>query len=97
MAVEKGPLFLVAGNAIPAMTRGPDPLVRLAIQSTGMYRPSVAYVGAASRDDSLIRKRHAAMLRKAGAGIITTAPLAGYRINAPVAAAAADPRPAAAT
>jgi cyanophycinase-like exopeptidase len=69
---------------------GPDPLVRLAIQRTGVHRPSVAYIGAASRDDSLIRKRHAAMLRKAGAGIITTAPLAGYRINVPVAAAAVE-------
>ena len=90
MTVERGPLFLVAGSAFPATARGPDPLVRLAIQSTGIYRPSVAYVGAASRDDSLIRKRHAAMLRKAGAGIITTAPLAGHRINAAVAAAAVE-------
>jgi peptidase E len=90
MTVERGPLFLVAGSALPVTARGPDPLVRLAIQSTGMHRPSVAYVGAASRDDSLIRKHHAAMLRKAGAGVITTAPLAGYRINAPVAAAAVE-------
>ena len=90
MTVERGPLFLVAGSALPVTARGPDPLVRLAIQSTGIHRPRVAYIGAASRDDSLIRKRHADMLRKAGAGIITTAPLAGYRINAPVAAVAVE-------
>ena len=90
MTVERGPLFLVAGGAMPATAHGPDPLVRLAIQSTGVHLPRIAYVGVASRDDSLIRKRHAAMLRKAGAGVITTAPLAGYRINAPVAAAAVE-------
>jgi peptidase E len=87
MAVEKGPLYLVAGSASLVAARGADPLVRLVIQRTGVPRPSVAYVGAASRDDPLIRTRHAAMLKKAGAGFVTLAPLAGRRINAPVAAA----------
>jgi len=87
VTVVKGRLYLVAGGAAAAGVRGPDPAVRLAIQGTGRDRPSVAYVGAASRDDPGVRRRSAAMLRKAGAGIVTTAPLAGGRINASVAAA----------
>jgi dipeptidase E len=89
-ASKRGTLFLIAGGSSPVTARGPDPLVRLAIQRTGVYRPSVAYIGAASRDNSLIRKRNAAMLKKAGAGSVTTAPLAGRRINAPVAAAVVE-------
>lgn len=90
MAVEKGPLFLVAGGASAPGARGTDPLVRLAIQRTGVDRPRIAYIGAASRDDPLIRKVHAAVLRRAGAGAVTAAPLAGRRVSAAAAAAAVE-------
>jgi peptidase E len=86
VALKKGLLFLVAGGASTAAARGPDPLVRLAIQRTGVHRPRIAYIGAASRDDTDVRKGNVAMLKKAGAGLVTLAPLAGRRINAPVAA-----------
>ena len=85
MAVQKGLLFLVAGGAFAAATRGPDPLLRLVIQRTGVQRPRIAYIGAASRDDPDVRKGNAALLRKAGAGSVTLAPLAGRRISAPAA------------
>jgi cyanophycinase-like exopeptidase len=84
--LDRGPLYLVAGSSSPVRPRGPDALVRLAILRTGVHRPTVAYIGAASRDDPVIRARNAAMLRKAGAGFVTLAPLAGRRIKAPVAA-----------
>jgi len=85
MASKRGPLFLVAGGSSPVTTRGPDPLVRLAIQRTGLYRPRVAYIGAASGDDPTIRERNVVMLKKAGAGLVTLAPLC-RRVNAPRAA-----------
>jgi cyanophycinase-like exopeptidase len=88
--LDRGPLYLVAGSSSPVRPRGPDALVRLAILRTGVHRPTVAYIGAASRDDPVIRARNAEMLRKAGAGRVILAPLAGRRINAPVAAGIID-------
>jgi cyanophycinase-like exopeptidase len=86
MPSERGLLYLVAGNSDPARARGPDPLVQLAIQRTGTRRPRVAYIGAASGDDAVIRERNVVMLKRAGAGSVILAPLAGRRINAAVAA-----------
>jgi cyanophycinase len=72
--------------------RGPDPLIRAALGLDGSNGgrgrgPAVAYVGAASGDNSVFRVWIAKMLQKAGAGSVTLAPLCGRRADPDKAAA----------
>lgn len=82
MADKRAPLYLVAGGPGSLKVRGPDPLIKAVIERTGVARPKVAYVGAASGDNAAFRLMIAGMLRKAGAGAVTLAPLCGRRADA---------------
>jgi cyanophycinase-like exopeptidase len=57
--------------------KGLDPLLQAIFRRTGVRRPMVAYVGAASEDNAEFLFRIAEMLQKAGAGEVTLAPLCG--------------------
>ena len=61
--------------------RRADPLLREVVQSCGVPRPRVAYVGAASGDNAAFRLLIAGLLKKAGAGEVTLAPLCGRRAD----------------
>jgi cyanophycinase-like exopeptidase len=62
-------------------TRGPDPLLRSALQGAGVPRPTVAYVGAASGDNKAFFLIISRMLKAAGAAAVTLAPLCGRRAD----------------
>jgi cyanophycinase-like exopeptidase len=51
------------------------------VQGTGLTRPSVAYVGAASGDNRAFFLIVSRMMRAAGAGTVTIAPLCGRRAD----------------
>jgi cyanophycinase-like exopeptidase len=84
------PLFLIAGGIEPDSRRGTEAIVQAALLWTGIYRPSVAYVGVASGDDPALRRRYIASLRRAGAGLVLWVPLCGRLANAPKSALAID-------
>ena len=73
------PLYLIAGGPGSVRRKGPDPLVQEALARTGVSRPRVAYVGAASGDNPAFRLLIGRMLEKAGAGRVKLAPLCGAR------------------
>ena len=79
MPDARAPLYLVAGGRGADRPRGPDPLIREVVRRTGIARPRVAYVGAASGDNAAFRLWIAGILGKAGAGAVTLAPLCGKR------------------
>ncbi len=72
-----GPVFLIAGGQAMRKRTGPDPLLQAAIRRTGVRRPAIGYVGTASGDDDAFGLWFAGLLRKAGAGEVTLAPLCG--------------------
>ena len=74
-------LYLIAGGRGLDRTRGPDPLVQAVLRRTGVRRPKVAYVGAASGDNAAFRLLIERMLEKAGAGQVALAPLCGRRAD----------------
>lgn len=76
------PIYLVAGGRDSVRRRGPDPLLREALQASGVERPRVAYVGAASGDNPAFRLMTGGMLKKAGAAEVTLVPLCGRRADA---------------
>jgi cyanophycinase-like exopeptidase len=76
------PVYLIAGGRGAARRKGADPLVAAALATAGAEKPSVAYVGAASGDNAAFRARIYGLLRKAGAGSVTLAPLCGRRADA---------------
>jgi cyanophycinase-like exopeptidase len=77
---DKGaPLYLIAGGPHSIQRKGPDLLVQEALARTGVSRPSVAYVGAASGDNPAFRLLITRILEKAGAGRVTLAPFCGAR------------------
>jgi cyanophycinase-like exopeptidase len=78
----------MAGGNESISGAGTDRVVHLALRRTGIARPRVAYVGAASGDNPAVRRRHIARLRKAGAGPVLPMPLCGKRGSASRAAAA---------
>ena len=82
MAEAHAPLFLVAGGRGMKTRKGPDPLLQAAIRRLGLRRPKIAYVGAASGDDIAFRLWFTGLLKKAGAGEVTLAPLCGSRGDA---------------
>jgi len=71
------PIFLIAGGPGTRMQKGSDPLLQAVFRRTGVPRPTIAYVGAASGDDAEFRLYNAARFEKAGAGKVTLAPLCG--------------------
>ena len=73
-------IYLLAGG--PGSRRAhKDPLLAQAIASCGVAEPSIAYVGAASGDDTSFFKMIAGLMRICGAGEVELAPLAGRRIK----------------
>ena len=81
MAERQAPLFLLAGGRAMRAQAGPDPLLQTVFRRTGVRRPEVGYVGAASGDDPAFRLRVSTLLKNAGAGEVTLAPLCGRRGN----------------
>jgi cyanophycinase-like exopeptidase len=79
VSVERAPLYLIAGGPQSIRQKGPDPLVQAVLERTGVSRPRVAYVGAASGDNPAFRLLISRVLEKAGAGRVTLAPLCGKR------------------
>ena len=79
MSDTRAPLYLIAGGPHSIQRKGPDLLVQAALERTGVSRPRVAYVGAASGDNTAFRLLITRILEKAGAGRVTLAPLCGAR------------------
>ena len=77
MAEAHAPLFLIAGGRGMRTRKGPDPLLQAAMRRVNLRRPKIAYVGAASGDDTAFRFWFTGLLKKAGAGEVMLAPLCG--------------------
>jgi len=73
------PVYLLAGGPSSRKNRGPDRLLREALQEAGTGNPSVAYIGAASNDSAPFRAMISNLLKEAGAGEVTLAHLCGRR------------------
>jgi len=85
MAEVCAPIFLLAGGRAAATRKGPDPILQMVFGQgvfAGVQSPTVAYVGAASGDDSSFRLMIAGRLQEAGARKVTLAPLCGRRGDA---------------
>jgi peptidase E len=72
--------YLVAGDP-GKRGAGKDPLLAAILAQIGPGRPSVAYVGAASRDSRVFFIWIAALLKQAGAGSVSLAALASRRAD----------------
>jgi len=72
------PIYLLAGGRGSRRKDG-DPLLTRVLSSSGISRPSVAYIGAASEDDRSFFTMLSLYLRQCGAGKVTLAPLVGKR------------------
>ena len=81
MSDGRAALYLIAGGRGLDRPRGPDLLVQAVFRRTGVQRPKVAYVGAASGDNAAFRLLIGSMLEKAGAGRVVLAPLCGRRAD----------------
>ena len=77
MTERCAPIFLIAGGHRMRVEKGPNPLLHAAFRQTGVRRPTVAYVGAASGDDAAFRQANVTRFQEAGAGKVTFAPLCG--------------------
>jgi peptidase E len=77
----RAPMFLIAGGPGQLRRRGPDPILQTVIRQSGVTRPRIAYVGAASGDNPAFRLLIAQMLLKAGAGSVVPAPMCGRRVD----------------
>lgn len=75
------PLYLLAGGHPQQPRPGPDPLMQAALRQTGIARPMVAYIGAASGDNAAFRLHIGNLLEQAGAGQVLLAPLCGARAD----------------
>lgn len=73
------PVYLLAGG--PGSRVGRDPALVRAIESAGVKRPSIAYVGAASGDSKPFFAMIAAYLKICGAGDVALAAMAGRRAD----------------
>ena len=71
------PVYLLAGD--PGGRAGRDPVLARAIESAGIERPSIAYIGAASGDDGSFFEMMADYLRLCGAGRVELAVMASRR------------------
>ena len=72
-------LFLLAGGRGMRTRKGPDPILQAIFRRTGVRKPTVAYVGAASGDNAEFRLWLVGLMKESGAGRITLAPLCGTR------------------
>jgi dipeptidase E len=79
MSEQGCPTFLIAGGRGRERLRGPDPIAQVVIRRAGVRRPRIAYIGAASGDNAAFRLLIGGILKKAGAGEVTLAPLCGRR------------------
>ena len=70
------PLYLLAGGR-RSLRKTVDPLLSAVLKATGKPTPSVAYVGAASGDDTGFFNMLGEMFRRAGSGAVRLAPVAG--------------------
>ena len=77
MAETPAPIFLIGGGPATRARKGPDPVLQAVILRSGIKRPTIAYVGAASGDNDEFRLRNTGRLREAGAGEVKLAPLCG--------------------
>jgi peptidase E len=73
-------IFLIAGGR-ESRKRGTDPLLARIFSLTGLEKPVVAYIGAASNDNRVFFMWIKAMLKKAGAGSVRLAALASKRAD----------------
>jgi cyanophycinase-like exopeptidase len=87
MAKGCAPTFLIAGGQRMRMEKGPNPLLQATFRRTGVRRPTVAYVGAASGDDAAFRQSNVTRFQEAAAGKVRLAPLCGKGENAETAKA----------
>ena len=87
MPDKRKPIYLIAGGRGAERPRGGDPIIRGALELSGKPKPGVAYVGAASGDNGAFLLFISRILKKAGAGKVTLAPLCGKRGNPAKAAA----------
>ena len=81
MTGDRKPVYLLAGGPSSKRSGGPDPLIQEALRQTGAKDPSVAYVGAASKDSPPFRAMISKLLKRAGAREVLLAPLCGCRAN----------------
>jgi peptidase E len=72
------PVYLLAGNP---KSRKFDPTVRTVIASAGKPKPSIAYIGSASRDNRAFFTMISLMFKAAGSGKVTLAPTASKRFD----------------
>jgi len=77
MPEERRPVHLLAGGRPVMARRGPDPLIESALRQAGVKNPTVAYVGAASKDNAAFRVMMTRLLHAAGAGEVRAARLCG--------------------
>jgi cyanophycinase-like exopeptidase len=82
MADKCKPIYLLAGGRPARTRRGPDPLIQEALRTAAVIKPSVAYIGAASGDNTVFRAMITRLLQVAGAGAVKLAPLCGRRADA---------------
>jgi cyanophycinase-like exopeptidase len=62
--------------------KGHDPVLQAVFRRTGVPKPAVAYIGAASGDNAEFRLWLTALMKQSGAGRVTLAPLCGRRGDA---------------
>jgi len=86
-ARTRAPLHLIAGGRGAERPRGADPLLQAVIHTVNHPNPSIAYLGAASGDNRAFFLWISRLLKTAGAGKVTLAPLCGRKAD-PVAAQA---------
>jgi peptidase E len=72
MATNLKPVYLLAGGR-GRNRQTPDPLIRIALKESGKERPSVAYIGTASSDDTSFFEMLVRMFDACGAGEVTHA------------------------
>lgn len=77
MSNKRTPIFLLAGGHGTREVKGPNPLFQSVFRQTGVHKPAVAYVGAASGDNAEFRLWLSRVMQRAGAGNVTLAPLCG--------------------
>jgi peptidase E len=90
MADKPKPVVLIAGGRGAERPKGPDPFIQIALRQSDARQPTIAYVGAASGDNSVFKAFIGRMLVKAGASEVRLAPLCGKRRNLAKAASALE-------
>jgi len=81
MSDKRKPVCLIAGGRGSARRRGADPLIGHALRCAGVEKPGVAYIGAASGDNTEFFAFIRRILARSGAGDVILAPLCGKRAD----------------